>query len=188
MVQHLISCDRSFLTKLASVVSHLKSVSPDLTYVCDPVMGDTGPGLYVPAELLPVYKEQILPLADVCLPNQFEAELLTDKKITTEEEAREVMELLHDMGPATVILSSTELGNEEFLLGLASSRVGGVRTEVRVNIPKFPASFVGTGDLFTALCTAWLTKTDGDLRLTLEKTIGTMQVKGFQYFLKTSFI
>ena len=148
-----------------------------LTYVCDPVMGDTGPGLYVPAELLPVYKDQILPLADVCLPNQFEAELLTDKKITSEEEAREVMELLHDMGPATVILSSTELGNEQFLLGLASSRVGGVRTVVRVNIPKFPASFVGTGDLFTALCTAWLTKTAGDLRLTLEKTIGTMQVK-----------
>lgn len=166
---------KSFLTKLASVVSHLKSVSPALTYVCDPVMGDTGPGLYVPAELLPVYKDQILPLADVCLPNQFEAELLTDKKITSEEEARAVMELLHDMGPATVILSSTELGNEEFLLGLASSRKGGVRTEVRVNIPKFPATFVGTGDLFTALCTAWLTKTAGDLRLTLERTIGTMQ-------------
>merc|ERR1712098_462542 len=28
---------------------------------------------------------------------------------------------------------------------------------------------------FTALCTAWLTKTQGDLKLTLEKTIGTMQ-------------
>ena len=48
---------RSFLTKLASVVSHLKTINPDLVYVCDPVMGDTGPGLYVPAELLPVYRE-----------------------------------------------------------------------------------------------------------------------------------
>ena len=47
---------------------------------------------------------------------------------------------------------------------------------LQVNIPKFPAAFVGTGDLFTALCTAWLTKTGGDLQLTLEKTIGTMQV------------
>ena len=26
-------------------------------YVCDPVMGDTGPGLYVPPDLLPVYRE-----------------------------------------------------------------------------------------------------------------------------------
>ena len=48
---------RSFLTKLASVVSHLKTVNPGLVYVCDPVMGDTGPGLYVPADLLPVYRE-----------------------------------------------------------------------------------------------------------------------------------
>ena len=39
------------------MVGHLKTVNPELVYVCDPVMGDTGPGLYVPAELLPVYKE-----------------------------------------------------------------------------------------------------------------------------------
>ena len=39
---------KSFLTKLGEVVSHLKSVNPSLIYVCDPVMGDTGPGLYVP--------------------------------------------------------------------------------------------------------------------------------------------
>jgi len=166
---------KSFLSKLASVVSHLKSVNPELVYVCDPVMGDTGPGLYVPPDLLPVYKSLILPLADVCLPNQFEAELLTDKKIVTEEDAREVMNLLHSKGPSTVILSSTELGSDEFLLGMASTVVNGVKTVVKVNIPKFPAAFVGTGDLFTALCTAWLTKTQGDLKLTLEKTIGTMQ-------------
>jgi len=166
---------KSFLSKLASVVSHLKSVNPELVYVCDPVMGDTGPGLYVPPDLLPVYKSLILPLADVCLPNQFEAELLTDKKIVTEEDAREVMDLLHSKGPSTVILSSTELGSDKYLLGMASTVVDGVKTVVKVNIPKFPAAFVGTGDLFTALCTAWLTKTQGDLKLTLEKTIGTMQ-------------
>jgi len=166
---------KSFLSKLASVVSHLKSVNPELLYVCDPVMGDTGPGLYVPPDLLPVYKSLILPLADVCLPNQFEAELLTDKKIVTEEDAREVMDLLHSKGPSTVILSSTELGSDKYLLGMASTVVDGVKTVVKVNIPKFPAAFVGTGDLFTALCTAWLTKTQGDLKLTLEKTIGTMQ-------------
>ena len=31
-------------------------------YVCDPVMGDTGPGLYVPPDLLPVYREVRLSL------------------------------------------------------------------------------------------------------------------------------
>ena len=42
---------KSFLTKLGEVVLHLKSVNPSLVYVCDPVMGDTGPGLYVPQVL-----------------------------------------------------------------------------------------------------------------------------------------
>ena len=39
---------KSFLTKLSEVISHLKTVNPSLIYVCDPVMGDIGPGLYVP--------------------------------------------------------------------------------------------------------------------------------------------
>ena len=46
---------------------------------------------------------------------------------------------------------------------------------VRIYIPKFPAAFVGTGDLFTALATAWLSRTGNDLVKTLENTIGTMQ-------------
>ncbi len=45
----------------------------------------------------------------------------------------------------------------------------------RIRIPKLPAAFVGTGDLFTALCTAWLQRLSGDLPSTLERTIATMQ-------------
>jgi len=121
-----------------------------------------------------VYQDTILPLADVCLPNQFEAELLTGLRITCESSALEVMEAIHARGVDTVILSSTELGDSEHLVGLASCVSTGAR--VKVLIPKFPAAFVGTGDLFTALSTAWLTRTEGDLKLSLEKTIDTMQV------------
>ncbi len=77
--------------------------------MCDPVMGDYGPGMYVPESLLPIYRERILPLADVCLPNQFEAELLTDRKISTESDALAAMRDLHAKGIRTVILSSAEL-------------------------------------------------------------------------------
>ena len=41
--------------------------------VCDPVMGDNGE-MYVPKELLEVYRDNIVPLADIITPNQFEAE------------------------------------------------------------------------------------------------------------------
>jgi len=166
---------KSFLLKLAEVIKRLKATNPSLVYVCDPVMGDTGPGMYVPKELLPVYQENILPLADICLPNQFEAELLTGRQIKSEADAFAVMNLLHDKGVGTVILSSTELGSEDHLVGLASRAQGEDKAVVKVLIPKFPAAFVGTGDLFTALSTAWLARSDGDLKLALEKTIDTMQ-------------
>merc|ERR1712095_183154 len=76
LINGYIGSDK-FLKQLKETVTHLKSQNPDLIYVCDPVMGDTGPGWYVPQSLLPIYKGEILPLADVCVPNQFEAELLT---------------------------------------------------------------------------------------------------------------
>jgi len=43
-------------------------------------MGDIWDGegkMYVPKELLPIYKEEVIPIADVLTPNQFEAQLLT---------------------------------------------------------------------------------------------------------------
>ena len=51
-----------------------------------------------------------------------------------------------------------------------------------IEFPKLPLSFVGSGDLFTAVFTAWLTRSGGDswpdsmdLPLALEKTVATMQ-------------
>jgi flagellar biosynthesis GTPase FlhF len=132
----------------------------------------------------------------VVTPNQFEAELLTGQVIRTEADALRVMEALHERGVGTVILSSTELGNSNqedspYLLGLASQRmqppvaspdvaVGSAEppppsaTVVRVKIPRLEGSIVGAGDLFTALSTAWLFNSGGDLRLAMEKSASSV--------------
>ncbi|VDP33279.1 unnamed protein product [Echinostoma caproni] len=60
-----------FLETVAEIVRDLKTENSKVKYYCDPVLGDSGE-LYVPAELIPIYKEKLLPLADVILPNQFE--------------------------------------------------------------------------------------------------------------------
>lgn len=39
-----------------------------------------------PEDLLPVYREKVVPVADIITPNQFEAELLTRRKIHSQEE------------------------------------------------------------------------------------------------------
>ncbi|KAL9689730.1 hypothetical protein QQ045_010119 [Rhodiola kirilowii] len=48
--------------------------------VCDPVMGDEGK-LYVPPELVSVYREMVVPVASMLTPNQFEAEQLTGLRL-----------------------------------------------------------------------------------------------------------
>ena len=107
-----------------------------------------------------MYQDVILPLADVAIPNQFEAELLTGVKygkhlgigfapgqtITNEKEALAVMDILHKKGVSTVILSrwtkstllklhfpchSTELGSSDHLVGLASCSKTGTKVKVR---------------------------------------------------------
>lgn len=47
--------------------------------------------------------------------------LLSGRKIANEADAEEVMEWFHQQGAKTVVLSSTDLGSDKDLLGLASS-------------------------------------------------------------------
>ena len=54
-------------------MKELREKNPDIIYVCDPVMGDNGK-FYVPEELMPIYRDDLLPLANMITPNQFEAE------------------------------------------------------------------------------------------------------------------
>jgi len=166
----------SFLEKVAEVVKVLKEANPSLLYVCDPVMGDNGK-LYVTPDLLPIYQDTILPLADVVTPNQFEAELLTGMKITDKNSALDAMDALHDKGVKTVVISSADFGaDNKTLLGLGSQRHSSLSPRrLQVQIPVLDAHFTGTGDLFAALLTAWHHRHPEDLKLVLQKVISTMK-------------
>ncbi|XP_017461616.1 PREDICTED: pyridoxal kinase-like, partial [Rhagoletis zephyria] len=183
----------SFLEAVHSVISEIKTISPNAIYLCDPVLGDEGK-LYVPEELVPIYRDRIVPLADVVTPNQFEAELLTGTKITDIKSAITAIDVLHAKGIKTVVISSTELsfggaagGSSNNLVAIASSTVGRgsssadtaaaavVPQRFQIAIPRFDATFIGTGDLFAALFLAWLTKTNFDLKRTLENVVASLQ-------------
>lgn len=86
-------------------------------------MGDNGV-LYVPENLMPIYRDEIIPLADICTPNQFELELITGEKIKTEDEAWHAMEWFHKRNVSTVALSSTDLGAADNLVALLSHKDG----------------------------------------------------------------
>ncbi|KAM9343214.1 pyridoxal kinase-like [Pholidichthys leucotaenia] len=175
------SRDITFLEMVVDIIQELKKANHSLVYVCDPVMGDQG-AMYVPENLLPVYKDKVVPLADILTPNQFEAELLTGRKINSEEDAIEVMDLLHKMGPETVVLTSTDLPSkygDDFLVALGSKTIkkpDGTKSSQKIclDIPKVDAVFVGTGDLFAAMLLAWTHHHPRDLKTACEKTVSVM--------------
>lgn len=163
----------SFLKEIVNVLKHLKLRNPNITYVCDPVMGDDGE-FYVPESLLPIYRDELVPLADILTPNQFEAELLTGMKIKTESDACKALKLLHSKGIKTVILTSTCLENEGSLVLLASQH-DKKGHYIRLPVPRLDETFTGTGDLFASMLLAWLHAHPGNLKLACEKTMSAMQ-------------
>ena len=58
-------------------VQRVRAGNPAALYVCDPVIGDSDEGVYVAADIPELLRREILPEADVALPNQFELEVLT---------------------------------------------------------------------------------------------------------------
>ena len=45
----------------------------------------------------------------------------------------------------------------------------------KIDIPRLPHLFTGTGDLFTALLLAWMYRCNGNLPQAMEYSIGTLQ-------------
>jgi len=169
-------CSESFLREILSVLKDLRKENPEIIYVCDPVLGDNGK-FYVPESLVQIYRDEIIPLADIITPNQFEAELLSGVKIESEEDAFKATDILHSRGTKTVIISSTETGEPGTLVLLASSKThNGSVKRVRLSMPKIDAIFTGTGDLFSCMLLAWMAKFPDSLKAACEKTISAIHL------------
>lgn len=160
------------------LVATLTFLSDSLCFVlvCDPVMGDAGK-MYVPETLLPIYRDEIIPLADIATPNQFEVELLTGKKMVNEADAWTGMEWFHERGVRMVALSSSEIGGSSVLLAyLSSKKPDGSLEKYKITIPKQGnVHLTGTGDLFASLLLAHTTQTPDDLGHAFELTIAAVQ-------------
>ncbi|XP_078446111.1 pfkB-like carbohydrate kinase family protein isoform X1 [Wolffia australiana] len=164
----------SFLDMILKVVEKLRSVNPNLIYVCDPVMGDEGK-LYVPPELVSVYREKVVPVASMLTPNQFEAEQLTGYRISSEKDGFEACRVLHHAGPSKVVITSLNMDGELFLIGSHQKSKSHPPEQFKIVIPKIPAYFTGTGDLMTALLLGWSNKSPDDLASASELAVASLQ-------------
>ena len=134
---------------VAGFVARARARNPALIYCCDPVLGDRDRGLFVKAEIPPLMRDLLCPLADIITPNHFEFEWLCGAKATTVEEVIDAAQALMVRGPSTIVVTSAELADtpddEIETLAVERSQAWRVRT------PKLPISPSGTGDLFASL-------------------------------------
>ncbi|KAI0894846.1 Ribokinase-like protein [Annulohypoxylon nitens] len=132
-------------------------------WVLDPVMGDNG-RLYVAETVVPAYKS-LLHYADVILPNQFEAELLSGVKITDRDTLEHAIRVLHrEFGVPHVVITSVSIPlfsspsaatpqTPRTMSVVGSSMTSSDRQPraFKISFPVFEAYFSGTGDMFAAL-------------------------------------
>ncbi|KAL4907526.1 hypothetical protein BDW74DRAFT_125586 [Aspergillus multicolor] len=138
-------------------------------WVLDPVMGDQG-RLYVNDDVVPAYKN-IVQHADLILPNQFEAEVLSGIQITSLETLAKAITAIHETYKVPhVIITSVQLSklfpspenpapdstqNLLTIIGSTTLSTGKPRL-FRIDVPAIDCFFSGTGDMFAALTVARL--------------------------------
>ncbi|VDN03723.1 unnamed protein product [Thelazia callipaeda] len=167
--------DASFLLEIANIVKALKKKNPAVLFYCDPVMGDNG-RYYVPKELMPIYRDILVPMADVITPNIFELSELIGFSINNETDCLKAINLMHESGIKTVVVTSgLETSTTKFCYGSVYKEDTKQSVQYRFDIPIIPGMFVGTGDIFVSLLLVWMDKLKGDICLAIQKVIGSLQ-------------
>lgn len=133
----------------ADFVAEAKAMNPGLTYLCDPVMGDAGPGLYVPEAVADVMRERLLPMADIATPNPFELNWLTGHEVATLADLKTARQTLRIAPDARLIATGCAL--EDTPGGYIESVILGTEGLSRHPTEHLPIALPGTGDLFAAL-------------------------------------
>jgi len=136
-------------TVVADFVARARASHPRLIYACDPVLGDRDRGLFVHADIPPLVRDRLLPLADIITPNHFEFEWLCGAKALTSGQMIAQAQTLLARGPSTVVVTSAEL--EDTPAGEIETLAIEHENAWRVRTPKLPISPNGTGDLFASL-------------------------------------
>ena len=129
----------------------VRAANPAALYCCDPVIGDTAPGVYVRPGIPEFLRERCLPAADILTPNQFELEHLSGLQAVSAAEAIRAMALLRaTMRPGAAILV-TSLRTAETPAGAIDLLAADDTGRYRLRTPILPISANGAGDTIAAL-------------------------------------
>ncbi len=149
----------------------LMARNPAAIWCCDPVMGDVGRGFFVRDDVPPMFRDVIVPRAEVMTPNHFELDYLVGRHSETLSEILAAVDDLRDRGPHTVLVTSmvSDETDPDTVQMLAVDPEGAWV----VTTPRLDAYFVGSGDVTSALFLAHLLDA-GSAAPALERTAASM--------------
>ena len=133
-------------------IKELKEEYSNIPYCLDPVMGDNGK-LYVDHNLVSFFRDHALPLADIALPNAFEAKILLGEYPSKIENTPEIAIQLAKKGPSRVAVTGVKTND-----GLAIYVAEGSNLWV-IDTKRIDVAASGAGDTFAAIVLAHLIKT-----------------------------
>lgn len=137
---------------VASFVQRARELNPDITYICDPVMGDAHLGVFVADQVVECIRDKLVPLADLLTPNQFEVGLITQSQPTNWAMLEKVVSNIQAIRGAALVVTSCNLADTA--IGSLDNIVFEGTTRTRLASPRLPVTTAGTGDLYCGLLTA----------------------------------
>jgi pyridoxine kinase len=139
--------------------------------LCDPVIGDDGPGVFVDAGVPEAIRERLVPLADIVVPNRFELVHLTGLRIESLADALAAAAKLRAQGPRLVIVTGLALPDRRDELAVLADTADETWL---IATPQLPLSIGGgAGDAFSALFLGHYLAA-GELRAGLERAVAAM--------------
>lgn len=137
---------------VADFVKRARKINPEIIYICDPVMGDTGLGVFVADPVVDCIINELVPLADLLTPNQFEVGLISGSEISSFDILQEKVPQIQALNNARLIATGCVF--PDTLYGSLENVVFEGGEVTRLTSPRVPIVPVGTGDLFTGTLTA----------------------------------
>ncbi|TKJ32829.1 pyridoxal kinase PdxY [Blastococcus sp. CCUG 61487] len=138
-------------------VARVREANPDAVYLCDPVIGDVGRGVFVRPGIEELMREVAVPAADVVTPNHFELDLLSGSTTRSLAEVKDAVAAVQELGPKVVLTTSLDTDDTPAdsvdLLASADGR------HFRVRTPKLALTLNGAGDAIAAIFLAHLLAT-----------------------------
>ena len=159
--------DPGIIAAVLDAVTRVRAANHEALYCCDPVIGDTGRGVFVRPGIPELMRSQAVPAADILTPNQFELEHLTGHACATLDDAKAAVALLGRlMRPNGTVLVTSLDTNDTPADAVDMLAADGHGTWL-LRTPRLPLSVNGAGDAVAALFLFHLLRTR-DARTALE--------------------